>query len=343
MKTRSSHPLTIAFILVATSVAGALFVPRTGAGALLKRIATIELPGPAGKRFDYLAIDSDDHYLLVAHLGADRLYVIDLRTNKVLRTIADVPGVEGVEFVPELKKVYTSAWHENQIGVIDLRTFAVIKRIPTESKPDGSAYAPPFHKLYVSDERARAEAVIDVTRDEAVKMLRFDSETAMPQYDPVAQKIYLNLQDQNVFAVIDPATDEVVARYPVGRCRANHGMALDPEHHRAFLSCEGNHLMTVFDLDRHEPIAFLPLAAGPDVIKFDPGLNRIYAACYSGSISVFEQKDPAHYRKLGDVGVAHAVHSLAVDPETHRVYAPEQEENGIPVARLIVFEAAGVH
>ncbi len=30
------------------------------------------------------------------------------------------------------------------------------------------------------------------------------------------------------------------------------GMALDPEHHRAFLSCEGNNTMTVFNLDTHQ-------------------------------------------------------------------------------------------
>jgi DNA-binding beta-propeller fold protein YncE len=151
--------------------------------------------------------------------------------------------------------------------------------------------------------------------------------------------VYVNLQDQNIFAVIDPATDEIVGRYQVSRCRGNHGMALDPKHHRAFLSCEENHLMTVFDLDKHEPIAYLPLADGPDVIKFDPGLGRIYVACYSGAISVFHQDDPEHYRKIEDFKVQHAVHSLAVDPKTHRVYAPEQEENGKPVARMVVYEA----
>jgi copper chaperone CopZ len=41
-------------------------------------------------------------------LAAGLLYVVDLRANKVLKAIPDVPGVEGVEFVPELKKVYTS-------------------------------------------------------------------------------------------------------------------------------------------------------------------------------------------------------------------------------------------
>lgn len=116
-------------------------------------------------------------------------------------------------------------------------------------------------------------------------------------------------------------------------------MTLDPEHHRAFLSCEENNLMTVFDLDTHQPIAYFPMAAGPDVIKFDTGLGRIYAACYSGAISVFHQDDPNHYRKIEDFKVQQAVHSLAVDAETHRVYAPEQEENGKPAARMIVFEA----
>jgi DNA-binding beta-propeller fold protein YncE len=216
---------------------------------------------------------------------------------------------------------------------------AVIKKIPSGNKPDGSAYAEPFHKLYVSDERGRDETVIDVTTDSVLKTLRFDSETGMPQYDPVARKIYVNLQDQNIFAVIDPASDAVIGRYPVGRCQGNHGMALDPEHHRAFLSCEENNLMTVFDLDKHQPIAFLPLADGPDVVKFDPGLGQIYVACYSGAISVFHEDDPEHFRKLEDFPVQRKVHSLAVDPVTHRVYAPEEQEDGKPVARMVIYEA----
>src|SRR5260370_25698919 len=108
---------------------------------------------------------------------------------------------------------------------------SVIKKLPTEAKPDGSAYAEPFRKLYVSDERGKAEAVVDVDKDEIVKTLKFNSETGMPQYDPVARKVYVNLQDEDTFAVIDPATDTVVGRYPVGRCKGNHRMALDPAHH----------------------------------------------------------------------------------------------------------------
>jgi len=308
-------------------------------GQTLKQITKFDLPGPAGKRFDYLTIDADDHYLISGHLAAEQTYVIDLRTNKVVATITDTPGVEGVEYVPELKKFYTSNARDNTIGVVDIKQMKVIKKLKTEAKPDGSAYAPPFHKLYVSDELGKAEAIVDVTKDEVVKTLRFDSETGMPQYDLVARKVYVNLQDDNVFAVIDPAKDEVIARYPVGRCKGNHGMALDPEHHRAFLACEGNDLMTVLDLDKHQAITFLPLAGGPDVIKFDSGLKRIYVACSSGAISVFQMDDPDHYRKLEDFPVQKKVHSLAIDGETHRIYTPEQEEDGKPAARMIVYEA----
>jgi hypothetical protein len=158
---------------------------------VLKKIAEFDLPGPPGKQFDYLTIDADDHYLISAHLAAGQTYVIDLRTNHVVATVKDTPGAEGVEYVPGIKKFYTSNAGDNTIGAVDLRTMKVIKKLPTERKPDGSAYAAPFHKLYVSDERGKAEAVVDVTKDKIVKTLHFESDTGMPQYDPLARKVYL--------------------------------------------------------------------------------------------------------------------------------------------------------
>jgi DNA-binding beta-propeller fold protein YncE len=308
-------------------------------GALLKPVSTIDLPGPKGKRFDYLTIDPSRHLLLSTHLGAGLLYAIDLRTNKVVKTFEDLPGIEGVELASDVNKAYTSDWKENKIGVIDLEQMKLVKKLPTESKPDGIAYAPPFHKIYVSDERGKAEAVVDVTKDEIITTLHFGSETGNPRYDPVSKRIFVNLQDKNVIAEIDPATDKEIAEYPVGKCRGNHGMALDSEHRLAFLSCEENDLMTVFRLDTHEPIAYFPQAKGGDVIAFDPGLKRIYVACYDGAISVFQEDDPTHFRKLGDIPVQKKVHSLAIDLETHKVYVPEEEENGAPAAKIVVFEA----
>ena len=117
----------------------------------------------------------------------------------------------------------------------------------------------------------------------------------MPQYDPVARKVYVNLQGRDTLAVIDPVTDTVVENHRVDGCRGNHSMAIDADRRRAFLSCDGNDTLTVVDLESHQAIAHLPMAKGADVVMFDPGLGRIYVACGSGSISVFQMDDPTHF------------------------------------------------
>src|SRR5215469_9221919 len=253
----------------------------------LNKIATVELPGPKGQRFDYLTMDDEDHWLLSAHLGPGILYVIDVRRNHLVKAIHGVPGITGLEYVPGLHKVYTSDWGEEKIGVVDLRTMTVIKRLATAAKPNGSTYAAPFHKLYVSDTLGKAVAVVDVDKDEIVKTLQFNSETGMPQYDSVAKRVYVNLRNINEVAEIDPSSDAVLGHYPVVGCSYNHGMAVDSEHHRAFLLCNRTRTLTVFALDTHNTIAHLPMPTGCDVTKFDPGLGRIYAACASGFIGVF--------------------------------------------------------
>src|SRR5207249_5982906 len=137
-------------------------------GQTLKQLATFDLPGPGGKRFDYLMIDADDHYLLSAHLAAGQTYVIDIATNKVVATITDTPGAEGVEYVPELKKFYTSNAGDNTIGVVDLRHMKVVKKLKTEAKPDGSAYDLKTHRVYTPEQEEDGKPVARMVVYEAV-------------------------------------------------------------------------------------------------------------------------------------------------------------------------------
>src|SRR5437660_9114423 len=120
---------------------GALGLSAEPGASTLKKVTEFDLPGPPGKRFDYLTITPDDHYLLSTHLAAGQMYVIDLRTNKIVATVLDTPGAEGVEYVPDSKKAYTSNAGDNTIGVVDLRQMKVIKKIRTEGTPEGSGHA----------------------------------------------------------------------------------------------------------------------------------------------------------------------------------------------------------
>src|SRR5262249_25370693 len=156
-------------------------------------------------------------------------------------------------------------------------------------KPNGIAYAEPFRKVYVVNTPGKAVSVVDVSRDEIVKGLRFNGETGTPGYDAVTKKIYITLRSTNEVAEIAPTTDRVIGQSPVEGCRLDHGMAVDGEHHRAFLLCGGTQNMTVFALDSHKAITHFPVLAGADAVKFDSGLRRAYAACSSGVIAVVQE------------------------------------------------------
>src|SRR5690348_61639 len=103
-RTRKSFPAVTALPKAWWLIALLLTVGTACGGQTLKKVDSFDLPGPAGKRFDYLTIDYDHNYLLSAHLGAGMLYVIDLKTNKVVKAIPGVPGVEGVEYAPDVNK-----------------------------------------------------------------------------------------------------------------------------------------------------------------------------------------------------------------------------------------------
>ena len=135
MRYRMLLSLIVGFVMAASVASGAARTglppgtPRVG-GRTLKHVATIDLPGPAGRRFDYLTIDDEGRYLFSVHLAAGLLYVIDLRRNTVVTAIPDVPGVEGLAYIGEGHNVYTSNWYENKIGVVDLDGLALGQLTP---------------------------------------------------------------------------------------------------------------------------------------------------------------------------------------------------------------------
>jgi hypothetical protein len=74
MKMIRTHLVLGSAVLVALTLVltGAATGRAQSRGATLKKIAEFDLGGPGGRRFDYLTIDEDDHYLISAHLAADQ-------------------------------------------------------------------------------------------------------------------------------------------------------------------------------------------------------------------------------------------------------------------------------
>jgi DNA-binding beta-propeller fold protein YncE len=189
-------------------------------------------------------------------------------------------------------------------------------------------------KLYVSDQAGRTETVIDAKLNKRVATIQLGGEAGNSQYDPVSKHIFVNVQTSNELVEIDPRTDKVIARHELQGSRHNHGLLIEPSQRLAFIACEGNARLLVVDMKSMRVTASHAVGKGPDVLAYDDKLHMLYVAAESGVVSVFREQD-RRLTKIGEGFLAPDAHSVAVDPQTHRVYFPLQNVDGRAVLRVM--------
>ncbi|WP_423760839.1 hypothetical protein [Burkholderia sp. NLJ2] len=299
----------------------------------LKHVADVPLPGRR-TRFDYASLDTNRNLLFIAHLGDGEVVVFDTAASRVIARIGDVSSVHGVLAVPELSRVYASATGTNEVVAIDASTLKIVARMPGGRYPDGMAYAPDVGKLYVSDEYGETETVIDVRTNQRVATIPLDGEAGNTQYDPISHHIFVNVQTRRQLVEIDPATDRIVGRFDLLGAKGNHGLLIDSHDRLAFIACEGNAKLIVFDMRSKRAIQSFAVGGDPDVLAFDPTLSTLYVAGEDGVVSLFRFKAGTG-DKIGEGRLGRNAHVVAVDSTTHRSYFPLKDVGGRPMLRVM--------
>jgi hypothetical protein len=321
-------------VAVLAPLAGAV---TTGSGLPLQAVARVPLSGPA-VRFDYASIDAATNRLWVAHMDADQLLAVDLRTRKIVKTIP-APGVHGVIAVPALGRVFASATDARQVLTIDARTGKILATAPAGQYPDGLAYDPVQRHVFVSDEGGGVETVLDAA-GHRLATIPLGGAAGNVQYDPGSRRVLADVQTRNDIAVIDPRTNRIVRRIPVPGCVSDHGLFVDPAREIAFVACDQNATLHTLDLRSMTWTGQDAVGSSPDVLAFDGADRRLYVAAESGEVAVFAET--AHGAdRLGLAFLAPEAHTVAVDPRTHLVYFPLQRgSSGGP--QLLVMRPTGL-
>lgn len=324
----------LAFVVVL--LCSIFFVPsRPGAAEkhqVLRVVADAPLPGPA-VRFDYQTADPRDGRLYIAHMNADQLVVFDTRTREVIANLDGFHRVHGVIAVPEIGRVFASATGDHQVQVVDNATLKTIAKVGEIKYPDGLAYAPTVQRVFVSDEHGDADAVIDATNNTLATSIPLGGGAGNTVYDSKADRIYVAVHGKNQLVTIDPLRAKITARTPLTNLDDPHGIALDVESRLAFVAGEGNSKLVVVDLNNMQVGRPFPLGRDPDVLAFDTGTKRLYAAAESGQIKVFQETNRT-VEPIGELHLPHG-HTVAVDSKTHLVYFPLEDLDGKPVLRIM--------
>ena len=320
---------TLGFAVLPASGADDGFEP----GVLpLKRVADVPLGGRP-TRLDYASLDRARHLLFVAHLGDGQVIVFATLASSVVKRVPLIASVHGVLAIPELSRVYASATGSNEVVAIDETTLNVTARIPGGVYPDGMAFAPDVHKLYVSDETGGTETVIDVRSNMRIATIPLGGEVGNTQYDPVTRHIFVNVQSRQQLVEIDPATDRIVARVDLPGAQGNHGLLIEPGQRLAFIACEGNDRLLVFDMRTSHVTSTFDVGPNPDVLAFDSQRHLLYVAGEAGIVSLFKAESGS-VEKIGDGHVGSNAHVVAVDEATHRAYFPLRNVQGQTMLRI---------
>ncbi|HXM48254.1 MAG TPA: YncE family protein [Pyrinomonadaceae bacterium] len=298
----------------------------------LRTVSDVPLTGGT-TRLDYQSLDSENGRLYIAHLGSDLMTVFDVNKQTIVGDVKDLRRVHGVLAVPELHRIYASATGTNELAVVDDQTLQIVARVPAGDYPDGVAYASKVNKIYVSDLHGKTDTVIDAKTNQVVTTIALGGGAGNTQYDSVSEHIVVTVHGQNELAEIDPTKDQVIGHYPLPGCSGSHGLNIDSEHRLAFVACEENAKLAVFDLDSKKMTAIQSVGADPDVLAFDKAFARLYVSAESGIISIFDERGKSLV-KIGEGFFAANAHSVAVDSRTHRVYFPLQNVGGKPVLRI---------
>ncbi len=292
----------------------------------LKLVAEVPLGGRT-TRLDYASLDSSRHLLFIAHLGDSAVVIVDTAHRTVIGRIPAISHVHGVLAVPELGVVYATATGTDEVVAIDESTLTVTARVPGGVYPDGMAYVPGSHKLYVSDEHGGSDTVIDVRTNRRVATIPLGGDVGNSQYDPATRHVFANVQTTGELVEMDPTTDRVVARMRLPGVKGNHGLLIDAAERRAYIACEDDHRLLVVDLKSRQVVFSADTGDGPDVLDYDPGLQRLYVAAESGVVAVFAM-DGGAIRAISTERLAPSAHVVAVDRTTHDVFFPLQQVSG---------------
>jgi YVTN family beta-propeller protein len=325
----------VCLALGASACGGHSSSPSNDAG--LSIVRDVPLPGDTS-RFDYESFDPETGRLYIAHLGAGSVVVFDTKTNSVIGTIENVPGVHGVLVVPQLGRLYASATDKNEVAVIDTKTLSIIASVPAGDYPDGLAYDPDLGKLYVSDENGATDSVIDAKTNQLVATIPLGGEAGNTQYDPTSHRVYVAVQTKNQLVAIDPSTDQVVDQFDVRGCDEPHGLLVDAQQEIALVACQSNAKLVVFDLRSKRVTETHETGGTPDVLASDPALHLVYVAAEDGVLATFAQEN-SQLRTFGKGYVGPNAHAVAVDPRSHAVYLPLKDVDGHPVLREMAIGA----
>jgi hypothetical protein len=309
--------------VVPVLILAALFVLSGSAAAqgsqVLSLKSRIALPNVKG-RIDHFSVDVKGQRLFMAGVGNHTLEVIDLQSDKRVRTIPDLAEPQGVYYDTSTNRLYVACGLDGVTHIYDGTTFQPLGTVKFPDDADNIRYDSRNKSVVVGyagakQLRKREEGTgglgfIDSTTGKQTRTIVIDAHPESFRLEEKGTRLFVNVPDKQEIEVVEMERGTILARWPVS-AKNNFPMSLDETHHRLFVGCWTPARLIVFDTDTGKEVASLELGekdvVNPKIVGitddlfYDSARSRIYVLNALGSIDVFQQKDPDHYDLIASV------------------------------------------
>jgi len=242
--------------------------------------ATIRARIPVGKRPRGIKLSRDGRLLFVALSGsprggpnadesqlpppdraADGIGVVDLASQKVLRTLSSGQDPESFDISGDGKTLFVSNEETAQLSVVDVESGRVVRQVPVGKEPEGVALGPDERFVYVTSEQDGAVDAIDTKTWKVAGTIKTGSRPRGLIFTPDGRLGFVTNELSGSLTLFDPAKNQPIgeivldAGQPV--TERPMGMTFGPGAKRLFVTTGRGGAVAVINVEKRAVERFI--------------------------------------------------------------------------------------
>jgi DNA-binding beta-propeller fold protein YncE len=249
----------------------------------LKLAQKFEMPAAVKGHFDHFEVDLRGNRLFSTAEDYKSVLVFDLHTGKLIHTITGIARPHAVLYRDDVHRIYVTDGGDGDLKVFDGKDYKLLKSIKLLPDADSIGYDPSTKYLYIDNGGGDAH------------------------------------QTYSLISIVDTNSDQKIGDIKVDGDTLE-AMALEKSSPRMYVNNRAKNQIEVIDRAKRAIVESWPVTLGKFnvAIALDESAHRLFVACRSGQIVVF---DTQAGKELQALAIAKGVDDAVFDARSRRIYA----------------------
>ena len=252
-------------------------------GAPLKLVQTFTLPADVKGHFDHFEIDVKGNRLFATPEDYKAVLVFDAETGKLIHKIPGIERPHAVLYREDINRLFVTDGEAGDVKIFDAKTYALVSSVKLLEDADSIGYDQDTKYLYIDNGGGDVH------------------------------------QTYSMLSVVDTTAGKKVADIKIDGDTLE-AMALEKSSPKIYVNNKSKNQVDVVDRNKREIIASWPVTKCKTnvAIALDEANHRLFSACRSGDITVFDTQSG---KEITALPITKGVDDMVYDSASKRIYA----------------------